>query len=116
MEIPRSSRWRLLAGAGLMLTFLLVAAWYTGVAPAHMITSVGAGNVLGTVMTSSPDPISKAFRASRSAAVPLVMFTARRNLMGVLVNHKAKTIAAGVVATVIVCLNAFLLAQTFGLA
>jgi Anti-sigma-K factor rskA len=30
LEIPRSSRWRLLAGAGLILTFLLVAAWYTG--------------------------------------------------------------------------------------
>jgi anti-sigma-K factor RskA len=30
MEIPRSSRWRLLAGAGLIFTFLLVAAWYTG--------------------------------------------------------------------------------------
>jgi manganese transport protein len=50
------------------------------------------------------------------ALIPLVMFTARSDLMGVLVNHKLTTAAAAVVATLIVCLNFFLLAQTFGLA
>jgi manganese transport protein len=47
------------------------------------------------------------------ALVPLVIFTARRDVMGVLVNHRATTIAAAVVATLIVALNVFLLAQTF---
>src|SRR5919198_667327 len=50
------------------------------------------------------------------ALVPLVLFTARRDVMGVLVNHKATTAAAVVVAALISCLNVFLLAQTFGLA
>jgi manganese transport protein len=48
--------------------------------------------------------------------VPLVLFTARREVMGVLVNHRATTAAAAVVAALISALNVFLLAQTFGLA
>lgn len=47
------------------------------------------------------------------AVVPLVMFTRRRDLMGVLVNHKFTTIAAVIVATLIISLNLFLLYQTF---
>jgi manganese transport protein len=47
--------------------------------------------------------------------VPLVYFTARRDLMGTLVNHKLTTAAAVVVATLIIALNVFLLTQTFGL-
>ncbi len=47
------------------------------------------------------------------AVVPLVMFTRRRDLMGVLVNHKLTTIAAVIVATLIISLNLFLLYQTF---
>jgi manganese transport protein len=50
------------------------------------------------------------------ALVPLVLFTSRRDVMGVLVNHRATTAAAAVVATLISALNVFLLAQTFGLA
>ena len=50
------------------------------------------------------------------ALIPLVLFTAKRDLMGILVNHKATTAAAAIVASLIVCLNFFLLAQTFGLA
>lgn len=46
------------------------------------------------------------------ALIPLVMFTRSRSLMGVLVNHRATTLAASAVATVIVALNAFLLYQT----
>jgi manganese transport protein len=49
------------------------------------------------------------------ALVPLVMFTSRRNLMGVLVNHKVTTAVAAVVAGLIIVLNLFLLVQTFGL-
>jgi manganese transport protein len=48
------------------------------------------------------------------ALVPLVLFTSRRDVMGVLVNHRATTIAAVVVAALISALNVFLLIQTFG--
>jgi manganese transport protein len=50
------------------------------------------------------------------ALVPLVLFTSKREIMGVLVNHRATTAAAAVVAGLISALNVFLLAQTFGLA
>jgi manganese transport protein len=49
------------------------------------------------------------------ALIPLVMFTARRDVMGPLVNHRITTAAAVVVATLISALNVFLLGQTFGL-
>jgi manganese transport protein len=48
------------------------------------------------------------------ALVPLVLFTSRRDVMGVLVNHRATTAAAVAVAALIIALNVFLLAQTFG--
>jgi manganese transport protein len=48
------------------------------------------------------------------ALIPLVVFTARRDLMGALVNRRSTTIAAAAVATVIVGLNVFLLTQTLG--
>jgi manganese transport protein len=47
------------------------------------------------------------------ALVPLVMFTSRRDVMGVLVNRRATTAVAVVVAGLISALNVFLLAQTF---
>jgi manganese transport protein len=46
------------------------------------------------------------------ALVPLVMFTSRRSLMGVLVNRRATVVLASIVAGLIICLNVFLLAQT----
>src|SRR5262245_23169697 len=49
------------------------------------------------------------------ALVPLVLFTAKREIMGPLVNRRITTIAAAVIAAVIICLNAFLLVQTAGL-
>src|SRR5881397_68607 len=49
------------------------------------------------------------------ALIPLVWFTSRRDVMGVLVNHRLTIVAAVVVATIISGLNIFLLAQTFGL-
>src|SRR5438876_3646171 len=48
------------------------------------------------------------------ALIPLVVFTSRREVMGVLVNRKATVVAAAVVAGLISSLNVFLLAQTFG--
>jgi manganese transport protein len=50
------------------------------------------------------------------ALIPLVLFTSRRDVMGVLVNHRVTTAAAVVVAGLIVALNFFLLGQTFGIA
>jgi manganese transport protein len=47
------------------------------------------------------------------AIIPLVIFTARRDIMGVLVNRRATTVAASIVAALIVALNMFLLYQTF---
>ena len=49
------------------------------------------------------------------ALVPLVMFTSRRDVMGVLVNRRITVAAAAAVAALISGLNVFLLAQTFGL-
>jgi manganese transport protein len=47
------------------------------------------------------------------ALVPLVMLTSRRSIMGPLVNHKATTVLASVVAAMIIALNLFLLYRTF---
>jgi manganese transport protein len=47
------------------------------------------------------------------AVVPLVLFTARRKVMGELANHPATTGAAALVALLIVGLNIYLLYQTF---
>jgi manganese transport protein len=49
------------------------------------------------------------------ALVPLVMFTSRRDVMGVLVNRRLTIVAAVAVAALISGLNIFLLAKTFGL-
>ena len=49
------------------------------------------------------------------ALVPLVVFTARRDVMGALVNRAATTAVAAVVAATIVALNVFLLARFVGL-
>jgi manganese transport protein len=47
------------------------------------------------------------------ALVPLVLFTSKRQVMGTLVNHRATTAAATVIASLISALNVFLLYQTF---
>jgi manganese transport protein len=46
------------------------------------------------------------------ALIPLVLFTRRRDLMGVLVNSRLTTIVAWILAALIISLNMFLLAQT----
>jgi manganese transport protein len=50
------------------------------------------------------------------ALVPLVMFTSKREIMGVLVNRRLTIAAAWGIAALISGLNVFLLALTFGLA
>ena len=47
------------------------------------------------------------------AIIPLVIFTSSRSIMGLLVNHPVTTLLAGVVATLIVALNLYLLYQIF---
>ena len=47
------------------------------------------------------------------AVIPLVMFTSRKEMMGVLTNKKVTTILAGLVAGVILVLNFYLLYSTF---
>ena len=49
------------------------------------------------------------------ALLPLLLFCSDRSLMGTLVNRRSTTAIAGAIAAVIVALNAFLLAGTFGL-
>src|SRR5438093_916018 len=57
------------------------------------------------------------FRYTRiDVLIALVLFTSRKEVMGVLVNHRATTVAAVLVAGLISALNIFLLGQTFGLA
>jgi len=46
------------------------------------------------------------------AIIPLVLFTARRDIMGILVNHRLTTLAASLSAVAIVILNLYLLYQT----
>ena len=46
------------------------------------------------------------------AIIPLVLFTRRRDIMGVLVNRGVTTILAGLAAALIVALNVYLLYQT----
>ena len=48
------------------------------------------------------------------ALVPLVWFTSRRHIMGPLVNRRLTTVAATVIAAIIVSLNVVLLVLTFG--
>jgi manganese transport protein len=76
-------------------------------APAFVVIAIGADPsrtlVISQVVLSFGIPF---------ALVPLVAFTARRDLMGTLVNARPTTAAAWVVAGLIVALNIFLLVQT----
>jgi manganese transport protein len=78
-------------------------------APAFVVIGIGVDPsrtlVLSQVVLSFGIPF---------ALIPLVMFTARRDVMGALANHRLTTLAASLVAGLIVALNIFLLAQTFG--
>jgi len=77
-------------------------------APAFVVIGLGADPsrtlILSQVILSFGIPF---------ALVPLVLFTAKRDVMGTLANARATTVAAAVVAGVIIALNVFLLTQTF---
>ena len=79
--------------------------------PAFVVIGLGADPshtlVLSQVVLSFGIPF---------ALVPLVLFTSRRQVMGTLVNARLTTVAASLVAALIISLNLFLLAQTFGIA
>jgi manganese transport protein len=79
-------------------------------APAFVVIGLGADPsrtlILSQVILSFGIPF---------ALVPLVLFTARRDVMGGLANARVTTAAATLVAGVIISLNVFLLVQTFGL-
>lgn len=47
------------------------------------------------------------------AIIPLVIFTSNKAIMGKLVNRKLTTVAAWCIAAIVICLNVFLLYQTF---
>jgi len=47
------------------------------------------------------------------AIIPLVMFTRRKDIMGVLVNGRLTTLLASLSAVLIILLNFFLLYRTF---
>ncbi len=47
------------------------------------------------------------------AVIPLIMFTSRKDIMGVLVNRRLTNILAGLCAVLILSLNIFLIYQTF---
>src|SRR3954454_18977989 len=79
-------------------------------APAFVVIGLGADPsrtlILSQVILSFGIPF---------ALVPLVSFTARRDVMCGFANAWATTVAATLVAGVIISLNVFLLVQTFGL-
>ena len=79
-------------------------------APALVVLAIGINPsralVLSQVVLSFGIPF---------ALVPVVLITRREDLMGGLVNRPLTTLVASVVAALIVALNLFLLAQTFGL-
>jgi manganese transport protein len=80
-------------------------------APAFIVVAIGVDPsrtlVISQVVLSFGIPF---------ALVPLILFTSRSRLMGNLVNRRITTVAAWIVAAIIICLNFFLLAQTFGVA
>jgi manganese transport protein len=77
-------------------------------APAFVVIGLGANPsrtlVISQVVLSFGIPF---------ALVPLVLFTAKRELMGVLVNARATTAAAAAVGGLIIALNVLLLVETF---
>ena len=76
-------------------------------APALVIVAIGVDPsralVISQVVLSFGIPF---------ALIPLLLFCRDRSLMGSLVNRRITTAAAIVVATIIICLNAYLLEQT----
>jgi manganese transport protein len=47
------------------------------------------------------------------AIIPLILFTVRRDIMGVLVNSRLTSVLISIIAALIIFLNIFLLYETF---
>jgi len=80
-------------------------------APAMIVLAVGLNPSKALVLSQVALSFGIPF-----ALIPLVLLTRRRDIMGALVNRRATTALAAVVALIISALNLFLLADTFGLA
>jgi manganese transport protein len=78
-------------------------------APALIVVAVGVNPTRALVLSQVVLSFGIPF-----ALIPLILFCRNRRLMGSLVNRRVTTVAAVVVASVIIALNAFLLAGTFG--
>jgi manganese transport protein len=76
-------------------------------APAMIVLAVGLDPSKALVLSQVALSFGIPF-----ALIPLVIFCRNRKLMGALTNRRITTVAAIGVASVIVCLNVFLLAQT----
>jgi manganese transport protein len=76
-------------------------------APAMVVLAIGVNPSKALVLSQVALSFGIPF-----ALVPLVLFCRDKSLMGTLTNRPATTAAAFAVATVIVCLNVFLLVQT----
>ncbi len=77
-------------------------------APSLIILAIGVNPSLTLVISQVVLSFGIPF-----ALVPMVLLTRRRDIMGALVNRRQTTALAGVVAGMIICLNGFLLYQTF---
>ncbi len=77
-------------------------------APALVILGIGLNPSRSLVMSQVVLSFGIPF-----ALVPLLIFCRNRNIMGALVNYRLTTAVASVVVALIVCLNMFLLYQTF---
>jgi manganese transport protein len=76
-------------------------------APAMIVLAIGVNPTRALVLSQVALSFGIPF-----ALIPLVLFCRNRSLMGTLTNRPITTVAAFVVATVIVCLNVFLVVQT----
>jgi manganese transport protein len=76
-------------------------------APAILVLAIGVNATTALVLSQVVLSFGIPF-----ALIPLLMFCRNRDLMGGLVNRRVTTVAAVVVATLIVGLNVFLLTQT----
>jgi manganese transport protein len=76
-------------------------------APAMIVLAVGVNPTRALVLSQVALSFGIPF-----ALIPLVLFCRDRNLMGTLTNRRVTTVAAFVVATLIVSLNVFLVVQT----
>jgi manganese transport protein len=79
------------------------------IAPAMVVLTLGIEPTMVLVLSQVTLSLGIPF-----ALVPLVHLTASRSVMGAFVNRRALTVAASVVAVVVVTMNATLLAITFG--